>query len=126
MYSMIQVFESGMYSISSVKVESDTYFRAKEVATFHGYKDTKKATQDHVSVKYKISYRDLLTSMGGETATVSISDLNSIYQECMSLYSAVSYHKPNSSENGYLSLFYLPPEQLDPTSYPKPSTTKSY
>ena len=46
-----------------------------------GYKDTKRAAQDHVSAKYKISYRDLLASTGGKTATVdvSISDLNSIY-----------------------------------------------
>ena len=46
-----------------------------------GYRDTKRAVQDHVSAKYKISYRDLLASTGGKTATVdvSISDLNSIY-----------------------------------------------
>ncbi len=62
MYSMIQVFESGIYSISSVKVESDTYFRAKEVATILGYKDTAKSVRDHVKSDYRKSFRDLFAS----------------------------------------------------------------
>ena len=34
---MIKVFENGIYSISSVKVESDTHLRAKEVLGYQEY-----------------------------------------------------------------------------------------
>ena len=129
---MIQVFESGIYSISSAKVESNTYFRAQEVAKLLGYQDTKQAVRDQVSPNYKKSFRDLLASMVvSGTTNAKLDGPTSMPFICQSQvytssYLAVSYHKPNSSESGYLSRFYLPSEPLDPTSYPKPSTTRSY
>ena len=79
---MIQVFESGIDSISSVKVESDAYFRAKDTAAILGYQNTKKAIQEHVCAEYKTSFRDLIASMGptaGPINKLDGSDLSAIY-----------------------------------------------
>ena len=35
------------------QVQTDIFFRAKEVAASLGYQNTKKAIQDHVAAKYK-------------------------------------------------------------------------
>ncbi len=102
MYSMIQVFESGIYSISSVKVESKSYFRAKEIATILGYQNTKKAIQEHVCAKYITSFRDLIASMGptaGPINKLDGSDLNAIYLSEPGMYEVIfSSRQPQAVE----------------------------
>ncbi len=98
---MIQVFESGLYSISSVKVESNTYFRAKEVAKLLGYQDTKQAVRGQVSPNYKKSFRDLLASMvvsGTTNAKLDGSDLNAIYLSEPGLYQLIFSSKLPQAE----------------------------
>ena len=61
---MLSTYQYGNHSINCVRVETTTddqvqteiFIRAKEGATAMGYKDTKRAVQDHVSAKYKIVY----------------------------------------------------------------------
>ena len=71
MYSMIHVFESGIYSIVSVKVESEIYFRAKDITQVLGYQDTAKSVRDHDKSDYRKSFRDLFASTRGDSVVIN-------------------------------------------------------
>ena len=82
---MIQVFERGVCSISFAKVESDTYFRAKDVAAFLGCQNTANRVRDHDSSKYKTSARDLVASGVGIPKS-GIPDRDTVYLSEAGLY----------------------------------------
>ena len=116
------------YSISSVKVESDTYFRAKEAATFLGYQNTAKSVRDHASSKYKISARDLVASGVGMPKT-GMPDLDTVYLSEAGLYQfAFSSKLPQAEQFREWVFESVLPATRATGSYPLPktSTTRAY
>ena len=87
---MLSTYQYGDHSINCIRadtaiedqVQTKIFFRAKEVAANLGYQNTKKAIQDHVAAKYKMSYRDLIAPTGpisGQPNKLDGFDLNAIY-----------------------------------------------
>ncbi len=93
---MIQVFESGIYSISPVKDGCDTYFRAKDIAKVLGYQDTANSVRDHDKSDYRKSFRDLFAStreIQSSSTKLDGSDLNAIYLSEPGLYRLICSSK---------------------------------
>jgi anti-repressor protein len=83
-----------------VIVNGIIYFRAKDVAEYLGYKNTNKAIGDHVSEKYKKTFRELLV-WGNETLPqkkYSSQELETIYITEAGLYQLIFGSKKEEAD----------------------------
>jgi prophage antirepressor-like protein len=59
-----KIFKYAEQTFSYIIVNGVIYFKAKEIAEFLGYVDTKRAIQKHVSDKYKKTFEEIIKNRG--------------------------------------------------------------
>jgi prophage antirepressor-like protein len=92
------LFHYGNKNFSFIKTDDEIYFRGKDIADFLEYSDTKKAIQKYISQEEKISFGNLVKSMGVDSTPMEAKDKNTIYITEAGLYELILSSKKEEAK----------------------------
>ncbi|ATZ80275.1 Bro-N domain-containing antirepressor protein [Bodo saltans virus] len=98
----LNLFEFCGKSFAYYRIDDVFYFRAKDAAEFLGYKNSNKAINDHVPIKYRKTFQEILNLQGGNDSLppckFNENELNTIFISEAGLYRLIFGSKKEEAD----------------------------